>query len=179
MGRWRVTVELTRLYPRWCTGVIYTPHPVTQVTHPVELATVLRASCLHTGYLSDLFGTDYPGVTRRIQLTWAVWGYTRGQRYLFQTAVGPTVGTSTLVWPSANWFEREVWEMFGTKFVGHPDLRRLLTDYGFVGRPLLKDFPVTGYVEVRFSERLKRVTAKPVTFTQEFRTFDFQSPWQS
>lgn len=173
-------MELARLYPRWITGVVYTPSPVLQVTHPIELATVLRRGCLHTGYLSDLFGADYPGHPRRIQLTWMVWGYTRGQRYSFQTAVGSIgVGTSTTVWPTANWFEREAWEMFGTKFVGHPDLRRLLTDYGFVGRPLLKDFPVTGYVEVRYSERLKRVTSKQVTFTQEFRTFDFQSPWQS
>jgi len=132
------------------------------------------------GGLSDLFGTDYPaGGARRVQLTWAVWSYTRGVRHLVQTSVGDSVGSTTVLWPSANWFEREVWEMLGTRFEGHPDLRRLLTDYGFVGRPLRKDFPVVGYTEVRFSERAKRVVLRPVRFTQEFRTFDFQSPWQS
>lgn len=171
-------MELARLYPKWVTGVVASPQAATQTSHPVEVLTLLRGSLLHRGYLADLFGTDYPG-PRRVQLTWSVWSYAHGRRYLVQAAVGPAVGTTTVVWPSANWFEREVWEMFGTRFVGHPDLRRLLTDYGFVGRPLLKDFPVTGYTEVRFSERAKRVVLKPVTFTQEFRTFDFQSPWQS
>lgn len=171
-------MELARLYPRWVTGVVYSPQGAVQASHPVVLLGALRG-VLHRGYLTDLFGTDYPGRTRRVQLTWGVWSYTRGVRYLVQAAPGPVVPTVTGLWPSANWFEREVWEMFGTRFEGHPDLRRLLTDYGFVGRPLLKDFPVAGYTEVRFSERAKRVVLKPVSFTQEFRTFDFQSPWQN
>lgn len=172
-------MELARLYPRWVAGLVVSPQVATQAVHPAALLVALRGSLLHRGYLSDLFGTDYPGRSRRVQLTWAVWGYTQGRRHLVQAATPAGVPTATGLWPSANWFERETWEMFGVRFEGHPDLRRLLTDYGFVGRPLLKDFPVTGYSEVRYSERAKRVVLKPVSFTQEFRVFDFQSPWQN
>lgn len=172
-------MELARLYPLWVCGTVSSPQESTQVSQPVKLLFSLRESLLHRGYLSDLFGTDYPAQRRRTQLTWVVWAYTRGVRYLIQTSVNRSISTTTLIWPSANWFEREIWEMFGLVFKGHPDLRRLLTDYGFVGRVLRKDFPVTGYTEVRFSERAKRVILKPVFFTQEFRVFDFQSPWQS
>ena len=172
-------MELARLYPRWTTGVVYSPQGAHQVTHPIEMLTALAGGVLHRGALTDLFGTDYPGQSRRTQLTWGVWGYPRGVRYLLQTAVGSFTPTTTHIWPSANWFEREVWEMLGTRFIGHPDLRRLLTDYGFGGRPLRKDFPAVGYTEVRFSERQKRVVQRGVTLTQEFRTFDFVSPWQS
>jgi len=172
-------VELARLYPRWVAGVVASPQFATHAVDPTPLLVTLKGSLLHKGYLADLFGTDYPGRPRRVQLTWAVWSYLRGYRHLVHAAVPGGVSTSTGLWPCANWFEREVWEMFGTRFEGHPDLRRLLTDYGFVGRPLLKDFPVGGYVEVRFSERAKRVVSKPVSFTQEFRVFEFQSPWQN
>lgn len=172
-------MELTRLYPAWVAGVVVSPQVSVQATRPTPLLVALRGSLLHRAYLSDLFGTDYPGRPRRVQITWVLWGYTQGKRHLLQAAPGPAVTSATGLWPSANWFEREAWEMFGTRFEGHPDLRRLLTDYGFVGRPLLKDFPVTGYTEVRFSERAKRVVLKPVSFTQEFRVFDFQSPWQN
>ena len=171
-------MELTRLFPRWVHGVFLSPQVALQVTHPVELLGSARG-VLHPGYLTDLFGTDYPDQTRRTQLTWVLWGYTRSARVIFQTGVSGGITSSTLTFPSANWFEREIWEMFGVTFVGHPDLRRLLTDYGFVGRPLRKDFPVVGYLEVRFSERAKRVVSRGVTLTQEFRTFDFVSPWQN
>lgn len=89
-----------------------------------------------------------------------------------------TVPTSVPVWPAANWFEREVWDMFGIGFDGHPDLRRILTDYGFDGHPLRKDFPLTGHVEVYYDEAEKRVAYKPVDLPQEFRRFDKQSPWE-
>jgi NADH-quinone oxidoreductase subunit C len=88
------------------------------------------------------------------------------------------VPTATGVFSSAGWFERETWDMYGVAFNGHPDLRRLLTDYGFEGHPLRKDFPLTGYVEVRYDDAQKRIVYEPVKLTQEFRNFDFVSPWE-
>ncbi|MGP0106365.1 complex I 30 kDa subunit family protein, partial [Rhodoblastus sp.] len=83
------------------------------------------------------------------------------------------------VWPAANWFEREAYDMYGVLFTGHPDLRRMLTDYGFDGHPLRKDFPMTGYVEVRYDDARKRVVYEPVRLSQEYRSFDFLSPWEA
>lgn len=172
-------MELTRLYPAWWTGVLVSPQVALQTRVPHLVLRALRGGLLHRCFLSDLFGSDYPGGARRTQVTWVLWGYLLNKRYLVQTTVADHLVSTTLVWPSANWFERELWEMFGVRSEGHPDLRRLLTDYGFQGRPLRKDFPPGGYSEVRYSEKHKRVVMRPVFFTQEFRTFDFQSPWQS
>ena len=85
----------------------------------------------------------------------------------------------TSLYPAANWWEREIWDLFGVFFQNHPDLRRILTDYGFQGHPLRKDFPLSGYVEVSYDEKLKRVISQPLEFTQEFRSFDFKSPWST
>lgn len=172
-------MELARLYPKWMAGVLYSPQPGGSVTHPIEVLTALRGSLLHEAHLTDLWGTDYPGQSRRTQLGWLLWLYPRGCRVLLWTAVNQATPTVVHLFPAAVWFEREVWEMLGTSFVGHPDLRRLLTDYGFEGQPLRKDFPVGGHLEVRFSERNKRVIARGVQFTQEFRSFDFVSPWEN
>lgn len=173
----RSPVELARLYPGWITAVVVGPQAWVQTRRASLVLWALRRGVLHNGYLFDLFGTDYPAAPVRTQLTWVVTSYTRAVRWYLQgwgdhpSVVG--------LWPSAGWFEREAWEMLGVTFVGHPDLRRLLTDYGFVGYPLRKDFPVGGYLELRYSERYKRVTARAVTTVQEFRSFDFVSPWQS
>lgn len=171
-------MELARLYPGWTTGVVRAPQVGYHTGAPTEVLTLLRGGLLHRGYLTDLFGTDHPGRTPRVTLAWVVWGPTRGVRWsvFAATRETPTVGH---LWPSATWFEREAWEMLGTRFAGHTDLRRLLTDYGFGGYPLQRDYPVGGFTEVRFSERAKRVVSRGVAWTQEFRTFEFTSPWQS
>ena len=95
-----------------------------------------------------------------------------------QTDERTPVASATSVFPTAGWFEREAWDMYGIMFAGNPDLRRILTDYGFEGHPLRKDFPLTGYVEMRYDEAEKRVVYEPVKLTQEFRRFDFMSPWE-
>ena len=102
------------------------------------------------------------------------------RRIRIKTAVGEDEALASVipVFPCANWFEREVWDMFGIPFSDHPDLRRILTDYGFDGHPLRKDFPMTGFVEVRYDDAQKRVVNEPVRLTQEFRQFDFLSPWE-
>lgn len=173
-------MELARLYPKWATGVVFSPQIGVATSRGIEMLTTLRGGILHEGWLTDLWGTDYPGQSRRLQLGWSLWLYPRGQRILLWTTppVGNRYPSGVHLFPAAGWFEREIWEMFGLTFEGHPDLRRLLTDYGFNGFPLRKDFPVGGYLEVRFSERNKRVISRGVNFTQEFRTFDFVSPWE-
>lgn len=172
------TVELARLYPRWVCGGVLSPQVAYQVDQPIQVLRSLQG-ILWRGYLSDLFGTNYPTQTKPIQVTWCIWSYSRGVRLLIQSSFIGTerLSSATFLWPSAGWLEREMWEMFGLRVEGHPDLRRLLTDYGFKGFPLRKEFPQGGYLEVRYSERKKRVISKPVSFTQEFRVFDFVSPW--
>lgn len=174
-------MELARLYPGWVSTVVVSPGVWLQSPRPLPLLRALQRGILHNGYLFDLFGADYPGRTHgQIQVNWVVWSYTRNTKWFIQGwASAGGVASVTGWWPSALWFERELWEMFGVVFTGHPDLRRLLTDYGFMGYPLRKDFPVAGYSELRYSEKTKRVTAGEVNFVQEFRLFDFVSPWQN
>ncbi len=130
--------------------------------------------------LVDITAVDWPERPERFDMVWHFLSMYRNQRIRVKALVreDQMVPTLTALHPSANWFEREVFDMFGILFSGHPDLRRLLTDYGFRGHPLRKDFPTTGYVEVRYDEVLKRVVYEPVKLTQEYRQFDFLSPWE-
>ena len=123
---------------------------------------------------------DYPGRERRFDLVWHFLSMYQNQRIRLKAALREDEMAPSIVsiHPSANWFEREVFDMFGILFTGHPDLRRILTDYGFRGHPLRKDFPTTGYVELRYDEALKRVVYEPVKLVQEYRQFDFMSPWE-
>jgi NADH-quinone oxidoreductase subunit C len=128
----------------------------------------------------DLTALDFPAREERFDVVWHLLSPTLNQRIRVkvttnaQHAVPSTVG----VYPATNWFEREAYDMYGVLFSGHPDLRRILTDYGFEGHPLRKDFPMTGFVEVRYDDEQKRVVYEPVKLTQEFRNFDFLSPWE-
>ncbi|WP_412505781.1 NADH-quinone oxidoreductase subunit C [Roseovarius sp. SYSU LYC5161] len=130
--------------------------------------------------LVDITGVDHPERPKRFDVVYHFLSMYQNQRIRLRTAVREEdmVSSITGVHPSANWFEREVFDMFGILFSGHPDLRRILTDYGFRGYPLRKDFPTTGYTEVRYDEVQKRVIYEPVKLVQEYRQFDFMSPWE-
>ena len=130
--------------------------------------------------LMEVCGVDYPDRPERFDVVYHLLSYHRNLRIRVTLTTDETtpVESATGLFPSANWFEREVWDMFGVLFDGHPDLRRILTDYGFQGFPLRKDFPLTGYMEVRYSEEHKRVIYEPVDLRQDFRNFDFLSPWE-
>jgi NADH-quinone oxidoreductase subunit C len=130
--------------------------------------------------LIDLTAADYPERPERFELIYAMLSYKHNLRIRVKLTVDENTPVPSVfsLFPNANWFEREVWDMYGVAFEGHPDMRRILTDYGFEGHPLRKDFPLSGYVEVRYSEEHKRVIYEPVKLTQEFRSFDFLSPWE-
>ena len=130
--------------------------------------------------LSDLTAVDYPERPKRFELVYQLLSMRNNMRLRLLAAVGEgqAVPSATTIYNAANWAEREVWDMFGIFFAGHPDLRRLLTDYGFEGHPLRKDFPLTGHVEVRYDDTQRRVVNEPVSLVQEFRDFDFLSPWE-
>ena len=130
--------------------------------------------------LLDVCGVDYPERGERFDIVYHLLSMTRNVRVRVKVTTDEIqpVPSVIKVYPSAEWFEREAFDMYGVMFSNHPDLRRLLTDYGFQGHPLRKDFPMTGYVEVRYDEEQKRVVYEPVKLTQEFRNFDFLSPWE-
>ena len=130
--------------------------------------------------LVDLCGTDWPQRAKRFDVVYHLLSLTRNARIRVKAQVGEgeAIPSVISVYPAANWFERETFDMYGVAFSGHPDLRRILTDYGFSGYPLRKDFPLTGYVELRYDDELKRVVYQPVQLVQEFRDFDFMSPWE-
>ncbi|WP_420005841.1 NADH-quinone oxidoreductase subunit C [Arenibacterium sp. LLYu02] len=130
--------------------------------------------------LVDITAVDYPERAKRFDVVYHLLSMYQNQRIRLRASIRDEdmVPSIVDVHPSANWFEREVFDMFGILFTGHPDLRRLLTDYGFRGHPLRKDFPTTGYTEVRYDEAQKRVVYEPVSLVQEYRQFDFMSPWE-
>ena len=130
--------------------------------------------------LMDVCGVDWPGREERLEVVYNLLSlkHNRRIRLKLTTSDGVVVPSATAVFSSANWFEREIWDMFGVLFDNHPDLRRILSDYGFEGHPLRKDFPLTGYIEARYDDELKRVVFEPVKLTQDFRAFDFLSPWE-
>lgn len=130
--------------------------------------------------LIDLFGVDYPDRTERFEIVYSLLSLKHNHRIFVKTQVEEKTHVPSVakVFPCAVWFEREVWDMYGVQFDNNPDLRRILTDYGFEGHPLRKDFPLTGYVEVRYDPAKQRVVYEPVKLPQEFRNFDFMSPWE-
>ena len=130
--------------------------------------------------LIDIAGVDYPDEEKRFKLIYLFLSHENNYRIKLSINFQPNqvIDSITKIFPSANWMEREVFDMYGIKFKNHPDLRRILTDYGFKGHPLRKDFPLTGFNEVRYSEKDKKVIYEPVKLEQNYRNFDFESPWE-
>ncbi len=130
--------------------------------------------------LIDIAGVDYPENEKRFELVYLFLSHEHNLRIkvLIKFQIDQSINSLTKIFPSANWMEREVFDMYGIKFKNHPDLRRILTDYGFKGHPLRKDFPLTGFNEVRYSEKDKKVIYEPVKLEQNYRNFDFESPWE-
>ena len=130
--------------------------------------------------LIDITAVDYPEKEKRFKLVYLLLSHENNLRILININIDEKthVPSITKIFPSANWMEREVFDMYGISFKDHPDLRRILTDYGFEGHPLRKDFPLTGHTEVRYSEKHKKVISEPVKLDQEYRNFDFESPWE-
>ena len=130
--------------------------------------------------LIDITAVDYPENSKRFKMVYLFLSHQFNQRIVISSLINENevVSSLTKIFPSANWMEREVFDMYGVKFKDHPDLRRILTDYGFDGHPLRKDFPLTGYNEVRYSEDEKKVIYEPVKLEQNYRNFDYESPWE-
>ena len=154
------------------------------VVPPAQIVNVLTAlrddgQCQFE-ILIDICGVDYPEREKRFDVVYHLLSPRKNQRIRLKCETDETtpVPSAVEVFPAANWYEREAYDMYGILFSDHPDLRRILTDYGFQGYPLRKDFPLTGYVEVRYDDAQKRVVYEPVKLTQEFRSFDFESPWE-
>ena len=130
--------------------------------------------------LIDITAVDYPQREKRFKIVYLLLSHEKNLRIIINTNIDEkeTVSSITKIFSSANWMEREVFDMYGISFKDHPDLRKILTDYGFEGHPLRKDFPLTGHTEVRYSEERKKVISEPVKLDQEYRDFDFESPWE-
>jgi len=153
----------------------------TEATDIIAVLSFLRddAQCQFISFI-DICGADYPARPRRFDVVYHLLSPRQNQRVRIkvQTDEDTPVPSATAVYPGADWFEREAYDLYGILFTGHPELRRILTDYGFDGHPLRKDFPLTGFVEVRYDDEAKRVIYEKVELKQEFRNFDFLSPWE-
>jgi NADH-quinone oxidoreductase subunit C len=147
----------------------------------VRVTTFLRDDprCQFISFI-DVTAVDWPAREKRFDVVYHLLSPKRNQRVRVKIATDEATPVASIVgvFPGADWFERETYDLYGVLFVGHPDMRRLLTDYGFEGHPLRKDFPLTGFVEVRWDDEVKRVVYNPVRLAQEFRNFDFLSPWE-
>jgi NADH-quinone oxidoreductase subunit C len=147
-----------------------------------EIANALRQLRDEHEYqqLMEIAGVDYPDRAERFEVVYMLLSVTKNHRLLVKVSAAEStpVPTVTTIWPNAGWLEREVFDLYGVIFEGNADLRRILTDYGFEGHPFRKDFPLTGYVELRYSEEDKRVVYEPVQLAQDLRQFDFMSPWE-
>jgi NADH-quinone oxidoreductase subunit C len=166
------------------TGYSIAYRELTVTAQPADIVAVMRflrddVRCQFIN-LIDVTAIDWPSRELRFDVVYHLLSPKLNLRIRVKAATGESTSVPSIieVFPGADWFERETYDLYGVVFTGHPDMRRLLTDYGFEGHPLRKDFPLTGFVEVRYDDELKRVVYEPVRLTQEFRNFDFLSPWE-
>jgi NADH-quinone oxidoreductase subunit C len=175
---------LKTAFPQAVTNVVHAYGELTVNTGPDNILAVLQHLRDDSGsrFISiiDVCGADYPAREKRFDVVYHLLSPTKNVRIRVkvETDEATPVPSATGLFPGVLWFEREAYDLYGILFTGHPDLRRLLTDYGFDGHPLRKDFPMTGFVEVRWDDEAKRVVYEPVRLNQEFRNFDFLSPWE-
>ncbi|WP_448952578.1 NADH-quinone oxidoreductase subunit C [Labrys neptuniae] len=175
---------LQAAFPQAVSGVTHAFGELTVTTDPDNILSLLKhlRDDAGTRFISiiDICGADYPAREKRFDVVYHLLSPTKNVRIRLkvETDESTPVPSATGLFPGAVWFEREAYDLYGILFSGHPDLRRLLTDYGFDGHPLRKDFPMTGFVEVRWDDDAKRVVYEPVRLNQEFRNFDFLSPWE-
>jgi len=176
--------EISNAIPGAVTGATITHGELTVEAAAADIVRVLTYlrddPAFEFKTLIDICGNDWPAREKRFDVVYHLLSLTRNRRIRvkIRTDEATAVPSATAVFAGAGWFEREAWDLYGIKFEGHPDLRRLLTDYGFEGHPLRKDFPVTGFVELRYDDDSKRVVYQPVQLVQEYRDFDFMSPWE-
>ncbi|MBX9777199.1 MAG: NADH-quinone oxidoreductase subunit C [Xanthobacteraceae bacterium] len=173
---------LTAALPGAVTGHAIAYGELTVTAKPSDIVDVIRYLRDEQRFVSfiDVTAVDWPGRERRFDVVYHLLSPYSNRRIRVKIEVGEddTVDTIIGIFPGADWFERETYDLYGIPFVGHPDMRRILTDYGFEGHPLRKDFPLTGFVEVRYDDQQKRVVYDKVRLAQEFRNFDFLSPWE-
>ena len=178
------TRSLIKTVPKWIHSSVFRKDEIVLYVYPSYLLPLLSylKDNINTQYkvLIDITAVDYPSRTLRFEVVYNLLTVYFNARIRIKICVDEytSVNSCTCIFSSAGWWEREVWDMFGIFFSNHPDLRRILTDYGFEGHPLRKDFPLTGYVEVRYDDSEKRVRTEPLELSQEYRSFDFSSPWE-
>lgn len=176
--------SLVKSVPKWIKYLVYSRNEIVLYILPEYLLYLLTFLKNHVNtqfkLLIDITAVDYPSRLMRFELVYNLLSIQHNARIRIKTTIDEItpISSVTQLYSSAGWWEREVWDMFGIFFSNHPDLRRILTDYGFQGHPLRKDFPLSGFVEVRYDDSEKRVINSPIELTQEFRYFDFASPWE-
>jgi NADH dehydrogenase (ubiquinone) Fe-S protein 3 len=173
-----------RAVPKWVSKYTWQTNEMTFTIFPHAVSGFFDFLKNHTNtqfkMLIDITAVDYPSRQSRFEVVYHLLSLQYNTRLRVKVPVSENmaIDSVTFLFPTANWFERETWDMFGVCFLNHPDLRRLLTDYGFEGHPLRKDFPLSGYVEFRYDDSKKRVVSEPIELSQDFRFFDFSSPWE-
>lgn len=180
MGVDQFSRTFSEFFPRYCSGSFAGDFHTFAVSQPIKILHFLRDShFFQFKQLWDMWAVDYPKHDLRFQLTYYLLSFRFtlrvAVRFVFSSKI--PVPTSSELFPASVWLEREIWDMYGIFFSGHPDLRRLLTDYGFSGHPLRKDFPLSGYSQLRYDDEAKQIVSESVSFSQEYRYFDFLNPW--